>query len=101
MEYDTFSCRLDRGDNPVHGIEVSRDFFRTLSKLSRKDKKTLEATLGKMEEISCRPEHYKPLCGPLKGYRRAHIGSLVALYSVNTAEKKIAFEKLAHHDSVY
>ncbi len=102
MEYDAFACRLGAyQDNSIFGIDVSRDFSKALEKLSRKDKKTLEATLSKMTEISTQPEHYKPLRGPMKGYWRAHVGSFVVVYSIDKNQRRVAFEKFDHHDSAY
>ncbi len=102
MEYEQFSCRVSSyQNNSTFGIEVSKDFSKTLEKLGRKDKKTLEATLSKMNEISTQPEHYKPLRGPLKGYWRAHVGSFVVLYSIDKNSCKVVFEKFDHHDSAY
>jgi YafQ family addiction module toxin component len=80
-------------------VEASRATIREINSLSRKDRAVLEQILSKVDEISTRPEHYKPLRGPLKGYRRVHLGSRVLLYRFH--QRTIYLERLEHHDSVY
>ncbi|MEK6960750.1 MAG: type II toxin-antitoxin system RelE/ParE family toxin [Nanoarchaeota archaeon] len=65
----------------------------------KRDKILFERLLNKVDEILQNPEHYKPLKNVLKGKRRAHIGSFVILFEVET--DKVIFYRFEHHDKVY
>ena len=85
-------------------FEVSEKLERVLKKLSKKDKKRLEITLKKMDEICSSQdiEHYKNLAYDLKEFKRVHIDShFVLIFRFDRGTGKIKFEDLQHHDTIY
>ena len=86
--------------------DFSDELEETLAKLFKKDKKTYEAILKKIEEIVSMDEttidHYKNLRHGLSDYKRVHIAkSFVLLFKVFKKEKFILFDKFSHHDNSY
>jgi len=45
----------------MYNLEIKPELQKVLSKLCKKDKKTYEAVMKKIEEILQNPQHYKPL----------------------------------------
>ncbi|MEK6893773.1 MAG: type II toxin-antitoxin system RelE/ParE family toxin [Nanoarchaeota archaeon] len=86
----------------MYALEIKPELQKILSKLSKKDKKTYEAVMKKIEEILENPQHYKPLRYDLAGERRAHImKSFVLKFEVNEATKTVCFIFFGHHDEAY
>jgi len=67
--------------------------------LKKKDLKTFERLISKIEQILSNPEHYKPLKGEMKGLRRAHLGPFVIIFKVEG--EHIRFVTFKHHDEAY
>jgi len=86
----------------MYRYEIIPSLQRTLGKLSKKDKKTYEAVMGKIEEIMKNPEHYKPLKYDLAGERRVHImKNFVLKFEVDAPHEIIKFLFFGHHDEAY
>lgn len=82
-------------------MEIEAEVFKTFKKLSKKDKKQLEAVNKKIEQILANPLQFKPLKHPLAGLRRVHVGSFVLIYEVCENPKTIRLLKYKHHDEAY
>jgi len=82
-------------------LEIEAEVFKTFKKLSKKDKKQLEAVNKKIEQILANPLQFKPLKHPLAGLRRVHVGSFVLIYEVCENPKTIRLLKYKHHDEAY
>jgi YafQ family addiction module toxin component len=87
----------------MFNAEYSKDFLKSIDKLSKKDK-TLAIEIHKKivqiissDETSI--EHYKNLKEPLNKYKRTHVGSFVIIFQVQ--KNTIYFEKFQHHDTIY
>ncbi|MDY9922274.1 type II toxin-antitoxin system mRNA interferase toxin, RelE/StbE family [Methanobacterium sp.] len=78
---------------------ISHKFQKEMEKLSQKNPKQYKHVLNKMEQISAKPLHYKPLSGDLHGSRRTHVGDFVLIYGIN--EGRVVFQDYNHHDRVY
>ncbi len=86
----------------MYTYEIIPSLQRTLNKLSKKDKKTYEAVMDKIEEILENPQHYKPLKYDLAGERRVHImKSFVLKFEVDEQRKTVIFISFSHHDDAY
>ena len=86
----------------MYSYEILLSLQWTLIKLSKKDKKTYEVVMDKIEEILKNPEHYKPLKHDLAGERRVHImKSFVLKYEIIESTKTIKFIFFGHHDEAY
>ena len=86
--------------------DFSDQLEQTLAKLAKKDKKTYEMLLKKIEDIAGPDEflieHYKNLKHNLSDYKRVHIAkSFVLLFKVYKKEKFILFDRFDHHDNIY
>ena len=86
--------------------DASDSLEETQARLFRKDRKTYEALMKKIEEIASRDEKtiefYKNLRYGLSEYKRAHVAkSFVLLFRVFKKERFILFDKLGHHDDIY
>ncbi|MDD5162789.1 MAG: addiction module toxin RelE [Candidatus ainarchaeum sp.] len=85
-------------------FELSEKLQKIFKKLAKKDKVRLEIALKKIEEICSSPdiEHYKNLSYDLKEFKRVHIDShFVLTFRLDKQNKKIRFEDLQHHDTIY
>ena len=84
-------------------FEIKPRLYRKLVKLSKKDKKTYNAVIKKINEIinSYNPEHYKNLRYDMKDSKRVHIGSFVLVFSYNKNKDFVSFEDYEHHDKIY
>jgi len=85
----------------LYVLEIEEDVLRIFKKLSKKDKKQLEAITKKIQQILTDPYQFKPLKHPLEGLRRVHIGSFVLIYEIIENPNKIRVLKYKHHDLAY
>lgn len=84
-------------------FEIKPDLHKKLTRLSKKDKKSYEAVLKKIDEIvnSGDIEHYKNLKHGMKCSKRVHLGHFVLVFSYDKARDFVSFEDYEHHDAVY
>ena len=85
----------------MYGLEIEEEVHKAFKKLSRKDKKQLEAINKKIEQILTDPLQFKQLRHPLEGLRRVHIGPFVLIYEVRENPKIVRILKYKHHDEAY
>ena len=86
----------------MYTYEIIPSLQRTLNKLSKKDKKTYEAVMNKIEEIIENPQHYKPLKYDLAGERRVHImKSFILKFEIDENTKTVIFIFFGHHDEAF
>ena len=86
--------------------DFSDELEKTLARLLKKDRKTYEIILKKVDEIINQDEflidHYKNLKYGLSEYKRVHIAkSFVLMFKVFKKEKFILFDRYDHHDNIY
>lgn len=76
---------------------------KVMLKLHKKDPALFRAVQKKVNQIAkldrTAINHFKNLKGPLKEYKRAHVGSFVLLFKVEG--DTIIFDRLLHHDEAY
>ena len=83
-------------------MEISPEFERDYTKLCGRNAAFRHAVDKKMAQIALDPLHYKPLRGPLQGFRRVHVGSsFVMIFQPIEASQVIRFVSLSHHDHAY
>ncbi|NUN11793.1 type II toxin-antitoxin system mRNA interferase toxin, RelE/StbE family [Candidatus Micrarchaeota archaeon] len=87
-------------------VEVSDEFAENYSHFCSKNASFKKAVDDKIEQLklvlSDYPNHFKPLRGPLKGFRRVHVfSSFVIIFQFFEKEKIIRLISLAHHDKAY
>jgi len=82
---------------------IQPNLQKILLKLFKKDKKTRERVLKKIEEIinSGDVEHYKNLRHDLKDFKRVQIGENVLVFKFDKTNNTIVFEDFDHHDNIY
>ena len=85
----------------MYQLEIRESVDKLFSKLSKKDKVSINYINKKIKEILENPHHFKPLKAPMQNFRRVHIGSFVLIYSIDEKRKTIILEKYEHHDKVY
>ncbi len=85
----------------MYSLEIEEEVFKAFKKLSKKDRKHLEALNKKIEQILNDPLQFKPLKHPLDGLRRVHVGSFVLIYEVIENQKTVRVLKYEHHDHAY
>ena len=86
----------------MYNLEIKPELQKVLSKLCKKDKKTYEAVMKKIEEILQNPQHYKPLKYDFAGERRVHImKNFVLKFEINENTKTVCFLFFCHHDEAY
>ncbi len=86
----------------MYNYEIIPSLQKTLNKLSKKDKKTYEAVINKIEEILQNPQHYKPLKYDLAGERRVHVmKNFVLKFEVNESMRAVRFIFFGHHDEAF
>ncbi len=86
----------------MYDIEILPSLDKTLTKLSKKDRKKVEIILKKIEEIIKNPHHYKNLRTPMEDFKRVHIDkSFVLIFTVDDNKKRVIFVDFAHHDEIY
>ena len=78
------------------GFRESAD--KKLRKLKKKDPKTFESVLKKIEELQINPHRYKNLKKPCQKYKRVHkANSFVLIFSVDEKNRKIIIQRYSHH----
>jgi len=87
----------------MYKYEIKPSLQKKLRKIAKKDRKTYEQILKKMEGIinSLDVEHYKNLRNPLQEYKRVHIGSFVLTFKFDKFNNLISFADYDHHDNIY
>jgi len=85
----------------LYSLEIEEEVYKTFKKLSKKDKKQLEAISKKIEQILANPLQFKPLRHPLEGLRRVHVGSFVLIYEIRENPNTVRILKYKHHDEAY
>tara|TARA_Y100000310_G_scaffold140319_2_gene139684 strand:+ start:1835 stop:2101 length:267 start_codon:yes stop_codon:yes gene_type:complete len=84
-------------------FEIKPELYKKLVKLSKKDKKSYESVMRKIDEVvdSSSVEHYKNLRYNMKDSKRVHLGHFVLVFSYDTSKDFISFEDYDHHDNIY
>ena len=84
-------------------FEIKPELYKKLVKLSKKDKKSYEAVMRKIDEVvnSSSVEHYKNLRYNMKDSKRVHLGHFVLVFSYDPSKDFISFEDYDHHDNIY
>jgi YafQ family addiction module toxin component len=85
----------------LYSLEIEEEVYKAFKRLSKKDKKQLEAINKKIQQILTDPLQFKPLRHPLEVLRRVHIGSFVLIYEVCEKTKIVRVLKYKHHDEAY
>lgn len=87
----------------MHEFEIKPDLYKILVKLSKKDKKSYEIVMKKINEVvtSDEIEHYKNLRYNMKDSKRVHIGHFVLVFSFDKSKNFVSFEDYDHHDKIY
>ena len=87
----------------MHKFKTSEKLQSILKKLSRKDKRTYDRILVKIDEIvnSHDIEHYKNLRYDMKDSKRVHIGHFVLVFQFDKKNDEINFDHFDHHDNIY
>lgn len=82
---------------------ISPSLAKRLDKLAHRDRALAVAVRKKIVQIkssdSAFLDHFKNLRGPLKEYKRVHVGGFVLLFKVE--EDTIIFDRLLSHDEAY
>lgn len=84
-------------------FEIKPELYKKLVKLSKKDKKSYESVMRKIDEVvnSSNVEHYKNLRYNMKDSKRVHMGHFVLVFSYDPSKDFISFEDYDHHDNIY
>lgn len=87
-------------------FDLSDDFRKTLSKLSKKDPIIAESINRKIKEIISRDSRtitaYKNLSHGMSNFKRVHITEwLIMVFEINLNENYVFFAKIASRDDVY
>lgn len=88
----------------MRDFSVEEKLKKTLHIILKRDKKTYEVLMTKMNEIlNCKDvNHYKNLRKPLQHLKRVHIvGPFVLTFRYTESENKIIFYDFDHHDNIY
>ncbi len=87
----------------MHEFEVKPELEKKLVKLFKKDRKTYDKVMKKIEEVvsSGDVEHYKNLRYNMKDSKRVQIGHFVLVFSYDKSRDFISFEDFDHHDNIY
>jgi len=87
----------------MHEFEIKPELDKKLVKLFKKDKKSYEAVMKKIDEVisSYDIEHYKNLRHDMKDSKRVKIGSFVLIFSFDKLNNLVSFEDYDHHDKIY
>jgi YafQ family addiction module toxin component len=83
----------------MYDLLFTPTFEKQLKKIKSKDPVLLERITSKLEEISEKPDHFKPLKNVLKGCRRAHIDSFVIIFEISS--DRVIVHSISHHDDAY
>ena len=85
-------------------FSIDENLQKIIIKLSKKDKETYKALMGKIDEIlTCDSvDHYKNLRKPLQHLKRVHVkGPFVLTFNYLISEDKVMFYDFDHHDNIY
>ncbi len=84
-------------------FEIKPALYKILARLSKKDKRSYETVLKKIDEIiaSGDIEHYKNLRHDMKDSKRVHIGHFVLVFSYDRSKDFVSFLDYDHHDNIY
>ncbi len=84
-------------------FEIKPELWKKLVNLSKKDKTSYEAVMGKIDEVVTSGDigHYKYLGYAMKGSQRVHVGHFVLVFSHDKAKDFVSFEDYDHHDKIY
>ena len=87
----------------MFNYKTSKNLYKIILKLSKKNKELYGQILKKIYEISNSSdiEHYKNLRHDLKEFKRVHIGKFVLVFRFNKKENLIYFTDFDHHDKIY
>jgi len=87
----------------MYNYEIRPNLQKIIKKLFKKDNKTRERIIKKIEEIinANSIEHYKNLRHGLKNFKRIQIKEKVLIFSFNKSTNTIIFEDFDHHDKIY
>ena len=85
-------------------FSIDENLQKIIIKLSKKDKETYKALMGKIDEIlTCDSvDHYKNLRKPLQHLKRVHVkGPFVLTFNYLKSEDKVRFYDFDHHNNIY
>ena len=84
-------------------FEIKPELEKKLVKLFKKDRKTYEKVIKKIEEVisSGNVEHYKNLRYNMRDSKRVQVGHFVLVFSYNKSNDFVSFEDFDHHDNIY
>jgi len=86
----------------MYNFEIIPTLQKDLNRLFKRDKKTYEAVMKKIEEIIENPQHYKPLKYDFAGERRVHImKNFVLKFEIIEQTQTVRFIFFGHHDDAY
>lgn len=87
----------------MHNYEIKPSLQRILNKLSKKDSKTYNQIINKIQEITGveNVEHYKNLRYDLKDFKGVHIGHFVLVFKHDKNKNVVSFWDFDHHDKIY
>jgi YafQ family addiction module toxin component len=85
----------------MYALEVKEGVDRTFRRMTKKDRRRLEAVGAKVAEILEDPHRFKPLRAPMQGKRRVHVGPFVLVYEIDEERKVVTLLDFEHHDRVY
>lgn len=87
----------------MYEYEIHSNLQNIMKKLFKKDPKTRERIIKKINEIinSESVEHYKNLRHDLKEFKRVQIGEKVLVFKFDKKNNLILFVDFDHHDKIY
>ena len=86
----------------MYQYEIQPHLQDIMKKLFKKDPKTRERIIKKIEEIiDSDVEHYKNLRHDLKDFKRVQIREKVLVFKFEKDKNLILFEYFDHHDKIY
>lgn len=85
----------------MYTLETREHVDKIFRKLGKKNPNQMQIIAKKIQEILEDPHRFKPMHFPLAGMRRAHLGSLVILFSIDEQRRTAILEDYEHHDRVY
>jgi YafQ family addiction module toxin component len=87
----------------MYDLDIKPTVDKIFKKLSKKNKKQLQAIHKKIQEIRNNPEHqYKHLHSPLQEFYGVHINThFVLIFTINHTKKVVEIYYFDHHDNVY
>lgn len=83
-------------------LRIRDHIDRLFTKMSKRDKHSLEMIYKKLEEVCEDPHKFKPLHAPKQNLRRVHVlKSFVLIYSIEDDTNSVWIEDFDHHDNIY